>query len=558
MLKGGRHSLTFVKTQLERGCVKHQLRAATSLVEVSPSCRLYNFDHRSALLRQSRGSFPLCGLAAQRLFAIPAPSRRDFSDRLLGYSPMAPPTPVASVRNDDPGSIRTKNIPTAEDVTVSGGVWAPTSAKRDKLAELKGALEEDQATLDDAATPEQLLDLFLADGILLIAKTTDDSAELFSFASSRDDPPKATVPHQIVQFESWLDELQKKQRSEELTELEMNNYLDKVIDRLSSLTGVLPPTRCLREVRDFYDAGQADDAEIGNVNQRSLFSVNNSFRDAVTRFRLQLVQSAADHLKESWKVLTTVSDADIDRAAVQGMTIEREATTVSSTKINAVLQAFFAGNCSDRVDATWALLDRDGDGLLDETEMNHVAFLTVSPVQKALVKLFQDALASSPVRYPLSTDLENDSQEGSAPTPLSWRQRRNEAKTSKKLLKMFQRACKYHFVNECEINHRLRCIYAWAEKSHQDNKIDSIMVDSGWSGRKRYVELSPKISLPEFREVQREHFTHLDRVGAEILKSFREDLWVMQGRGRQNRELMRDCLMFLATVSFVDYIILML
>ena len=82
-------------------------------------------------------------------------------------------------------------------------------------------------------------------------------------------------------------------------------------------------------------------------------------------------------------------------------------------------------------------------------------------------------------------------------------------------------------------------------------------MDDGWSSRKRYVELSPKISLPEFREVQQVHFTHLDRIGAEILASSREDLWVLQGKGRQNRELMRDCFAFLAAVSVIDYLILL-
>ena len=122
---------------------------------------------------------------------------------------------------------------------------------------------------------------------------------------------------------------------------------------------------------------------------------------------------------------------------------------------------------------------------------------------------------------------------------------------------MFKNATKNHFIDEVEINHRLRCIYAWAEKEHQGNKLDSVLVeDEGWTGRKRYVELSPKISLPEFREVQQEHFTHLDRVGKEILKSFREDLWIQQGKRRQQSELIRDCLAFLAVVSVADYLIL--
>ena len=112
---------------------------------------------------------------------------------------------------------------------------------------------------------------------------------------------------------------------------------------------------------------------------------------------------------------------------------------------------------------------------------------------------------------------------------------------------------------EVEMPHRLRCIYAWANKGHQDNKIQSVVVDEiAWTGRKRYVELPPKISLPEFRQVQQEHFTHLDRVAAEYLKSFREDLWIRQGKGRQRAELYRDCALFMAVVCGIDYIIITL
>ena len=549
MLQGSRNRLFVLEKQLQR-CLYRPLHST------SPACIVCSCEHRSSL-QQGRGNFHARGLETLINLPMPASTRRKFSDRLLGYSPMSPPTPAPTARSDDGSSSRIKNIPTAEDVTVSGGVWAPTSAKRDKLGELKTALEEDQETLDDAAKSDELLDLFLADGIQLIAKTTDKSTGLFSFSENLDNQA-GTIPRQIVEFEGWLDELQKKQKSKDLTEAEMNIYLEKVVDRLASLMAKLPAARCLRDVRDFYDASQIDEGEVEKMNPKSLTTQDSAFDNSVTRFRLQLAQSAAGHLKESWKALTTVSDADIDRAAVQGITIEREATTVPLEKINAVLKTFLAGSCSDRVDATWELIDRDGDGLLDEAEMNHVAFLSITPVQTALVNLFKDAIEARPVRAPFPIEVDTDTQEPSTPMPQGWRQRRREARTSKRLFKMFQNTCKNHFDDECEINHRLRCIYAWAEKSHQHNKIDSIMVDSGWSGRKRYVELNPKISLPEFREVQREHFTHLDRVGTELLKSFREDLWVLQGRGRENRELMRDCMLYLGTVCAVDYAILML
>lgn len=114
------------------------------------------------------------------------------------------------------------------------------------------------------------------------------------------------------------------------------------------------------------------------------------------------------------------------------------------------------------------------------------------------------------------------------------------------------RAAVSHFEDEVEMPHRLRCIYAWAEKAHQDNKIDAIHIDTGLGGRKRYVEVEPKISLSEFRDVQKEHFTHMDRVAEEMVKSFREDLWVDQGKGRQRAELQRNSFYFMLAICAVD------
>jgi hypothetical protein len=321
---------------------------------------------------------------------------------------------------------------------------------------------------------------------------------------------------------------------------------------LTRLMISLPADTLLREVRDFYDPKGVPEEELPKIKESELSLQDAVFDKAVIRFRLQLAQAAAEHLRVSWKTLTTLSDADVDRAATKGETIEREAKTLSLPKVHAVLMAHITGTCADRADVMWELLDRDADGLLDEHEMNQMAFLCLAPVQAALVDLFQDALDAYPVRAPL---MESGSE---VPVPKGRRQRRKEAKIKKQLLKLFQKTCKNHFDDEAEINHRLRCIYAWAEKAHQDNKLDSVLVDAGWSGRQRYVELSPKISLPEFREVQQVHFTHFDRMGAEILSSFREDLWVWQGKGRQDQTLMRESLLFLGVVSAIDIMIVMM
>jgi len=66
------------------------------------------------------------------------------------------------------------------------------------------------------------------------------------------------------------------------------------------------------------------------------------------------------------------------------------------------------------------------------------------------------------------------------------------------------------------------------------------------------VELEPKISYPEFRQVQQKTFPHLDRIGEEIITSFKEDLWLLQGTKRQNKELRKDLFLFMLGVSIVD------
>jgi hypothetical protein len=321
------------------------------------------------------------------------------------------------------------------------------------------------------------------------------------------------------------------------------------------LASEYPLGRCLRNVRDFYEwTPTENETEL----KADMSSVEQAYEDCVILYRLDLIQAAADHLLESWGVLTKVSDADIDRAAVQGVALDPQASTLPLSKLNNVLKAFVGGTCANRVAAMWDLMDRDNDGLLDDTEMDQVAYLVVSPIEKSLQTLFQDALRAYPVRASLES-LGSDTQDTQSSRKKGWRERRREKRAEKRLQRIFRDTIKTHFAVEVEMPHRLRCIYVWADKAHQGNRIDSIHVEStDWGSRRRYVELHPKISLEEFQEVQREHFTHLDRVGQELIKSFRENLLVDQGKGRQNSELKRDCLLFLTAVSVVDVIILSL
>jgi len=458
-------------------------------------------------------------------------------------------------------------IPTERDIAMAGGVWAVTSAKRDKLGELKGALNEDQDTLDDLATDDELLDLHLADGIKLIAKVTDGGLD----NASSDVPQKGNDANSTAmilnEFSEWLD----KQRSDpsqpnDIDRTMLGMKLEVISAKIDKLLENVPSDRCLRNIRNFLDPEDISDQlkdcpdevnSLGCSSNENLDINTARFWDSVIRYRLLLTKSAIEHLMMSWNILTTVSNGDIDRAAAEGIALESELKTVSLENIIAFLQKFVSGSSSDRTSAAWDLIDRDHDGSLDEEEMNQAVHLCLGIEVKAMQTLFEETIDVFPVRAPLSS---MDDIDNLAATPKGWRQKRAEKKTKKLLLKMFQQSCKKHFEVEVEINHRLRCIYAWANKVDQDNQLKSVLVDEevGWTGRKRYVELSPKITEAEFREVQRIHFKHLDRLGSEIVSSFREDLWVLQGKRRERKDLIRNSFLFLTAVSAVDYVIVLL
>jgi hypothetical protein len=90
---------------------------------------------------------------------------RTMADNLLGYSPMASPAGTSGTSSD--GQMHNQHIPTVFEAKISG-IWQATSAKRDKLAELK--VEATGGDLDAMATSEQLQDLYLVDGVSLIVQ----------------------------------------------------------------------------------------------------------------------------------------------------------------------------------------------------------------------------------------------------------------------------------------------------------------------------------------------------------------------------------------------------
>ena len=531
------------------------------------------------------------------------------ADNLLGHSPMARPDPRPKA-SFDPANPN-KPLVGVDSNTAGGGVWAQTSAKRDKLAELKLEIPPDLRTLDDMATPVQKLDLDLTDGLRLVARAVDGAwanqgggeggAGADGNIGSGDDD--GAIHKTLAELQTFLDKDAGEQTGSPtmVGRERFEAHLSEVMRILepdlaaASPSEKLTPRSALAQLRDFTvyepegggekdtDSGSSDDKKTdGSANKNEsgadadassststkptsalpaipdevdadLRSAEAAFDACASYLRLLTVRNAAAILRESWDDLTKLTDGDVDRAAVRGDPSDAP-TTLALEDVNDVLRAYASGSCKDRVAAFWNLVDKDKDGLIDEVEMDYLAHWSMKPVEEALKQLFEETLEELPTAEDALAAADGSSSE--PPKKKGWRQRRRDAKTKKRMIKLFNKAIANHFDVEVETPHRLRCIYAWAEKEHQNNRIDSVHIESGTiAGRKRYVELAPKISLEEFRSEQQEHFSHLDRVGEEILSSFREDLLVDQGKGRQNKQERRDMLLFLGAVSAVDAVI---
>lgn len=501
------------------------------------------------------------------------------SSTLLGHSPMANAVPVGDAdtsKKKKRGDFGTIDAETA----LKGGVWAQTSAKRDKIVELKAELKEDEFTLDDAATSVQKLDLDLADGMKVLMKAKDEGWEDYLFSP---------VFQELL---DWFDESEKVVAKETKTLCNVNKtefeaYLTDVIRRADKIIQISNAPAALAIIRDFMEPPRVPTATSETSNSKSSLTessdedehfgttseqkeiIDSAFKTALQLYQALLLKSVSEHLISSWETLTTITDGDMDRAATKGLD-PPEIKTLSLKQVNTILKTYLNGTCHDSVKAWWDLLDYDQDGLLDETQMAEVAEHAIRPFHKALPTFFVEAVEAHPVTLPLSpfpigTATSDSSSTLSLESNLGWRQKRREKKSKNNLLKLFSKTLERHFELEAEAPHRLRCIYAWAEKSHQKNKIESVLLDTGADntvsivvgGKKRYVELHPKISYSEFLIEQRDHFKQLDQVGQEILGSFKEDLHVQQGKGRQNAELRREMGIFFALVVIADAAIYM-
>lgn len=480
-------------------------------------------------------------------------------------------------------------------------------------------------TLDESASAQEKLDLEFADGLKMIAKFVDDgmknsdtiknpnsdAIEVVGEEASKAAENATNQMFQLLKSASSVEEWEKSKFEATMQEVIriLSTGLPPDPNLKKPVAGSLDTSSPLCYVREFVENSEesakdddsansadhpSDDKEVDEQIQLLDNIISQAFSSSAQLYRTLILRATAQTLLDNWDTLTTVTSGDIDRAAVAKTAIPSQRSTVKAKDVQSLFDAYANESSQEWVQSWWNLIDADGDGLIDETEMNTCIDLATKPTQMALSDMVHMSLDVCPVRTVglgggnneanawflggdnisnINTTMNDDnnpsSDETATPNPnkkLSWRNRRKELKARKTLIKTFQGTITRHFRDQVETAHRLRCIYAWAEKSHQDNKLDSILVDASeeWGaassivGRKRYVELESKISYPEFRKEQAKHFPHLDKMGEEIAMSFKEDLWVLQGKGRQNKELRRDCFLFLLGVSLVDFGIMML
>jgi hypothetical protein len=616
-------------------------------------------------------------------------NKRYFSDNFLGYNPMSqhksisknpkkskPTKPSSSEKPYSPGIGVDSN-------TEGGGVWANTSAKKDKLGELKLEIKFDngEKSLDDKATLQEKMDLDLLDGVSSIVKMIDCGGVVASGDDSDVDVDDSDgVVVNGIDFNTndegiWNDiQILMKEFVEEIsmsitntnrnvhngthkifiTEEQYNKHLNDLFDHVelmrlqhparprddneqeqenelssptaATMDGITAPNAqpsSLLYIRDFlfYDPPNPNEKIPSKLSKEMIQPITKPFEECYEYFQILLLQSALMNLisddgstgkssksgiggiggigsmlsnatgsrEDTWfEKLTKISSADVDRAATKGEIVQnKKIHSMDVLKLHSVIASFANGSCSDRVKSLWDLMDKDDDGLLDQEEMDRVVYMSIKPMEDAFKSFIEDSTDVWPVRkwgLPPPCLEGGDGSGGNGGSDVNgnddvskakklgfykkWKLERYERKSKRTLLKLLDGTIKRHFDIEVETPHRLRCVYAWAEKEHQDGKTESVLVDASsndesatgggfLSGtRKRYVELDPKISYDEFREIQEEHFSHLDRVGQELCTSLKEDLWVHQGKGRQNQELKREIGAFLFVVSLIDYAII--
>ena len=563
-------------------------------------------------------------------------------------------------------AVATSSFNSVNTNTTGGGVWAPTSAKRDKLAELTAELKWDkhQRSLNDVATLTEKMDLHLIEGLYVLFGNVDVGNNTNNTQSTF----ITTVQEEVTQY---LQQLERNLSSPYLTQDQYTVHLQQIHDFVAQLKRQhFPASSCLLYLRDFciYNTSNETTTPSSSSSNTSLQVLKTTELESLAQdiahplaqcqlyLQFTLLEACIKlFISSGWNEFMIPSDIEKDRyAAAQTMTpspsISQDTTTMNHMNVkklhSALLTHFLqASSCSHRIQALWNLKDRNDDARIEKDDLESFITWSIRPIQDTFQTIVLESLDACPVRllfpddkvdvsypydlkqeqsyyehdlwYYVSTGFsryltmqeeeeENKRNVSTAPTttatsipssrPLSssssskglrfkykhYRNRKEIQRVEKYIKKYLNKTIRYHFDREVELPHRLRCIYAWAEKEHQQGKIESVFIPSSspmdWimmnsssslastlllqqqqggheQQRKRYVELEPQISFLEFQSMQKIHFPHLDRIGSELCTSLKEELWIHQGKRRQGVEFRREAMIFLSLVTVLDVII---
>ncbi|KAL7455166.1 hypothetical protein ACHAWC_006722, partial [Mediolabrus comicus] len=301
------------------------------------------------------------------------------SDNLLGHSPMARSLPKSSTTTTTTNNNNNKpNAPMfgVDSNTQGGGVWAQTSSKREKLAELLTELKETGVdtglkgmdALTDAAVGDERLDLDLVCGLGLLVQRVDGGFDGISSSSSVDDDDRMVFENDVINrnIEQSAKDATKKlfqllqnsvassssssssedggEKKGEWNKFKFEATMNEAIRILNE--GCLPkklsdkpiagsldvshPFCYLRQFVSDDGGGEADLSEKGDDNdnnnndsdmdskmQQEIETLNDitshAFTSSTILYRTLLLRSVAQTLLENWDKLTTITSGDIDR-----------------------------------------------------------------------------------------------------------------------------------------------------------------------------------------------------------------------------------------------------
>ena len=85
---------------------------------------------------------------------------------------------------------------------------------------------------------------------------------------------------------------------------------------------------------------------------------------------------------------------DVDRRALENVAALTK--KIDKNQLDAVIKSILVEGSHERLKVWWELLDRDGDGMLEEEEMNKVVELYQSPIKSAINEFTVAAISNLP------------------------------------------------------------------------------------------------------------------------------------------------------------------